>query len=62
MTFRVTGLSPEPFLHLYGLPDAALARHRVRRIVADHVPGYPDRIELRDAQPGEIVLLVNYTH
>jgi hypothetical protein len=62
MSFRITGLSPEPFRHLYGLSDTDLAEHGVRRIVVDHAPGYPDRIEVRDAEPGEHVLLVNYTH
>jgi hypothetical protein len=28
----------------------------------DAKPGYPDRIEVRDAEPGESVLLLNYTH
>ncbi|HEX4505546.1 MAG TPA: DUF1203 domain-containing protein [Alphaproteobacteria bacterium] len=62
MRFRITGLSPEPFHHLYGLPDTELAEHGARRVVVDHAPGYPDRIEVRDAEPGESVLLVNYTH
>jgi len=62
MSFRITGLSPEPFRHLYGLSEAVLAEHGARRVVVDHAPGYPDRIEVRDAQPGERVLLVNYTH
>jgi len=62
MSFRITGLSPEPFRHLYGLPDAQLAEHGVRRVAVDHAPGYPDRIEVRDAAAGESVLLVNYTH
>jgi hypothetical protein len=62
MTFRISGLSPEPFRHLYGLSEATLAEHGARRIAVDHAPGYPDRIEVRDAQPGESVLLVNYTH
>jgi len=62
MSFRITGLSPEPFRHLYGLPEQALAEHGARRVAVDHAPGYPDRIEVRDAQPGESVLLVNYTH
>jgi len=62
MSFRITGLSPEPFRHLYGLPDAQLAEHGVRRVAVDRAPGYPDRIEVRDAAAGESVLLVNYTH
>src|SRR3982750_3150392 len=62
MSFRVTGLSPEPFRHLFGLADEELARHGVRRYVADAKPGFPDRIEIGDAEPGETLLLVNYVH
>jgi hypothetical protein len=62
MSFRITGLSPAPFGHLFGLPDELLARHGVRRCIADRTPGYPDRIEVRDAEPGERLLLLNYTH
>lgn len=62
MSFRLTGLSPEPFRHLYGLSAADLAAHGATRVVADASPGYPDRIEVRDADPGEALLLVNYVH
>lgn len=62
MSYKITSLSPEPFAHLFGLPDADLAAHGARRYVADKTPGFPDRIELRDAEPGESVLLVNYVH
>lgn len=62
MNFRILGLSPAPFRHLYGLSDAALQAHGAQRHVADRVPGFPDRIELRDAEPGETLLLLNYLH
>jgi hypothetical protein len=62
MAFRIRGLSPEPFRHLFGLDDAALAAAGVRRYVVDHAPGFPDRIEVRDLEPGERALLLNYTH
>jgi len=61
MAFRITGLDPAPFQHLYGLPDAELALRGARRLVADG-PGFPDRVEVRDVEPGEAVLLLNYTH
>jgi hypothetical protein len=61
ISFRVTGLSPEPFRHLFGLPDEELARRGARRYTADG-PGFPDRIEISDAAPGETLLLVNYVH
>jgi hypothetical protein len=60
MAFRITGLSPEPFQHLFGLSDEDLAKRGVRRVRVDAAPGYPDRIEMRDAEPGETVLLLNH--
>jgi hypothetical protein len=62
MSFRITGLSPAPFQHLYGLSDQDLAAIGAVRLVADEKPGFPDRVELRDADPGETLLLLNYTH
>jgi hypothetical protein len=62
MSFRISGLDPAPFRHLYGLPDAALAARGVQRYRVDGKPGFPDRIELRDAEAGETVLLLNFTH
>lgn len=62
MSFRITGLSPHPFRYLFGLSDKQLALHSARRYVADSKPGFPDRIELRDAEPGETLILVNYVH
>ena len=62
MSFRIAGVDPAPFRHLYGLTDAALAAHGAVRRVADAKPGFPDRVELRDLEPGEAALLVNYVH
>ena len=60
MAFRITGLSPEPFRHLYGLSEQDLAAQGVKRYVANEKPGFPDRIEMRDAEPGETLLLLNH--
>ena len=62
MDFRITGLRPELFAPLFGLDEEALARRGARRVIADRRPGFPDRVELRDAAPGEALLLVNYAH
>jgi hypothetical protein len=62
MSFRILGLDPGPFRRLYGLTDEALAQHGARRVIADAAPGFPDRIELRDAEPGEALLLLNHMH
>jgi hypothetical protein len=60
MSFRITGLAAEPFQHLYGLSDQELMLHGVKRYVADKSPGFPDRIEMRDASVGEKLLLLNH--
>ena len=62
MGFRITGLDPAFFRSLYGLSDLELRRRGVLRQIVDASPGYPDRIALRDAAPGEAVLLLNFTH
>lgn len=61
MSFRITGLSPQTFAPLWGLADEALAERGVTRMVVDGRPR-PDRIELRDAEPGETVLLLNHLY
>ncbi len=60
MGFRIIGLSADPFRHLYGLSDDELAKRGVRRYVADEATAYTDRIEMRNARPGEAVLLLNH--
>lgn len=62
MTFHIRGLDPARFTHLHAMDEAELARHRARRSVADGYPGFPCRVSLDDAQPGEAVLLVNFEH
>lgn len=60
MEFAISGLDPDPFRALYGLPDADLARRGAIRMRVDESPGFPDRIGMRDADVGETVLLVNH--
>lgn len=60
--FRIRGIDPAPFVHLYGLPDRELALHGAIRYEATEGSAHPDRVELRHALPGEHVLLVNYVH
>jgi hypothetical protein len=61
MNYTVRGLSPDPFIPLYGLRDEELAKRRACRVVVDG-PGFPERVEMRDAEPGEALLLVNFEH
>lgn len=62
MAFRIRGIDPAPFRDLYALPDADLLARGARRYMVDASPGFPDRVELRDLEPGERALLVNYVH
>lgn len=62
MNFRITGLDPAGFRHLYGRTDAELAALGVERTIVTAKPGFPDRIGVRDLEPGDTALLLNYTH
>ena len=62
MSYRIRGLCPDPFRHLYGLSDEELKSHCARRCVADQDGAFPDRIEMRDAKAGDTLLLVNFVH
>ena len=61
MNYRIRGLDPAPFQPLYGLSDESLASRHVVRYRVDG-PGFPERVELRDMQPGETALLLNHEH
>lgn len=62
MDYRIRGLSPGPFTHLYGLSDGELAGHGAKRYIVNANPGFPDRIEMRDVEEGAPVLLINHVH
>jgi hypothetical protein len=62
MSFRISSLPVEPFAPLFGLSDEALLKHGARRAVADSKPGFPCRVTLADAEPGESLILLNYQH
>jgi Protein of unknown function (DUF1203) len=60
MTYRIVGLSPEPFANLIGADDATLAEQGAVRVTAAAKPGYPCRITLQDAEPGETLILLHH--
>ncbi|MET0273905.1 MAG: DUF1203 domain-containing protein [Phenylobacterium sp.] len=62
MSYVITGLARDEFAPLFALSDAALAERGVLRRTVDAKPGFPCRITLEDAEPGETVLLMNYEH
>lgn len=60
--FRFQGLPVAPFKALFALDDGALAARGIRRLIADEKPGFPCRVSLVEAEPGERVLLLAYEH
>jgi hypothetical protein len=62
MTYRIAGLSPEPFAPLFAMDDAALARRRARRVTAESDRGFPCRVSLQEARAGEQLVLVHHIH
>ena len=60
MTYRISGLEPSQFSHLFGLSDDELARQGAVRIIANGQRAFPCRVQLDDAQAGEPLLLVNH--
>lgn len=62
MTFRIRGICVAEIEPYVGLNDDALHALNARRVIADRPYAFPDRVELRDAEPGERLLLLNYEH
>ena len=61
MSFRVLGLSPDPFRRYFAMADADLAAAgAVRHVVTEE--GLPCRVSLEHARIGDEILLVNYEH
>ncbi|MEO8101598.1 MAG: DUF1203 domain-containing protein, partial [Betaproteobacteria bacterium] len=62
MNFRISGLPAEPFKTLFDLDDAALAARGAQRVYADDSTGYPCRVSMAHAAPGEELILMSYEH
>ena len=62
MTFRIRGLDPAAFTHLFAADPAELGRNLARREVAGAAGRYPCRVSLEDAAPGEALVLTHYAN
>ena len=62
MSYLITGLPLAAFQPLFDLTDAELAERHIVRMPVTAKPGFPCRITLADAEPGETVLLLNHEH
>ena len=60
MAYRIAGLERDGFEPLFALDDDALAARNARRVTADSPVGYPCRVSLVDAAPGERLILLNH--
>jgi hypothetical protein len=62
MRLHYSGLDPAQFQPLFALDEAALAARGMVRVTADAKPGFPCRVSLEDAEPGETLLLLPFEH
>lgn len=62
MNYQISPLQLSEFQHLMNKDEEWLAQRGVVRLRANAKPGFPCRISLEDAEPGEAVLLLNYEH
>ncbi len=60
--FQLIGIDPAPFEPLFHLDDEQLRAHGAVRRIADQKPGFPCRVSLQDAEPGEELLLLPWQH
>jgi hypothetical protein len=60
MTYRIKGIDPAPYRHLFGLSDEDLASHGIVRMTVTKKPSFPCRVSLTDRDIGESVLLLNH--
>ena len=60
--FQFVALPAEPFTSLFHHSDEQLRAAGARRMTADEKPGFPCRVSLVDAEVGETVLLLPFTH
>jgi hypothetical protein len=60
--FVVTGIDAAPLAHLFGKTDAELRALGARRMLAQADSGFPCRVSLREAAPGQAVILAPFEH
>ncbi len=60
--FQITPLPADTFSHLFAKTDSELAADGIVSRIAGEGDNFPCRISLRDAQPGERALLLNFEH
>ncbi len=62
LDYIVKALDPALFTPLHGPGDEALIKIGARRVRADAKPGFPCRVSLEDAEVGENLILLPFSH
>jgi hypothetical protein len=62
MSFRIKGLEPGQFRHVFELDENALVKSGMRSMLIDAPNSAPCRVSLCDVDPGERVVLLHYAH
>jgi len=60
--FQISALRRDDFEALLSMDDDALKLQGAKRYIADKKPGFPCRVSLQDAEPGERVVLIPHSH
>lgn len=60
MTYRITGLDPQPYRPLFELSDEELEKRGMRRLKVTQKPSFPCRVSLIDREIGEQMILLNH--
>jgi hypothetical protein len=60
--FQISALGRDAFEGLFSLDEESLANRGAKRYIANSKPGFPCRVSLEDAEPGERVILVPFWH
>jgi uncharacterized protein DUF1203 len=61
-SFQLIALPEDRFAALFDRSDAELHATGARRMIVDQKPGFPCRVSLVDAEIGETVILLPFTH
>ena len=61
-SFRLCALPADLFAPLFSFSDADLRSRGIVRMTVDEKPGFPCRVSLVDAEVGDTVLLIPFTH
>ncbi len=60
MTYKIMGLDPSQFAHLFDLGDEELTARGAVRVTATADRGFPCRVSLEDAKAGEALILLHH--